>query len=66
MIRGQETMNVFIKDLVAAFQLTSPTILYDNDDEIPDICYTSQRVLCLSSSDPQEMADRESGNGGML
>ena len=47
---GQETMDVFIYDLVSTFQLTSPTILFDNDDEIPEICYDSQWVLCLSSN----------------
>ena len=49
-VNGEEAMDVFINDLVATFQLTSPTILYDNDDEIPEICYASQWVLCLSSN----------------
>ena len=44
-------MNPFIFDLVSTFQLTSPTILYDNDAEIPEICYDSQWVLCLSSNE---------------
>ena len=48
---GQEKMNVFIKDLVATFQLSSPTIIYDNDDEIPEICFDSQWALCLSSNE---------------
>ena len=73
-VSGQETMDVFINDLVATFQLASPTILYDNDDEIPEICYEAQWVLCLSSSqherDLKELQDnpksnRESGNEGV-
>ena len=73
-VNGQEEMDVFINDLVATFQLTSPTILYDNDDEIPEICYESQWVLCLSSSqherDLKELQDnpksnRESENDGI-
>ena len=41
-------MDIFIKDLVATFQFTSPTILYD--EEVPEICYTSQWLLCLSTN----------------
>ena len=74
-VDGQEPMDVFINDLVATFQLTSPTILYDNDDAIPEICYASQWVFCLSlnqhESDVKEFpvnpkSSREIENGGML
>ena len=70
-VNGQEAMDFFINDLVATFQLASPTILYDN--EIPEICYDSQWVLCLSSNlherDLKEIQDniksyRESENDG--
>ena len=60
-VSGQETMDFFINDLVASFRLSSPTIIYDNDDEIPNSCYDSQWVLCLSSNlhidkgDPEEI-----------
>ena len=72
-VNGQETIDIFLNDLVDTFKLTSPTILYENDDEIPEICYASQWVLCLSSkqheSDLKENTDnpesyRESGNDG--
>ena len=49
-INGEETMDAFINDLVTTFKLVSPTILYNNDYEIPEICYASQWVLCLSSN----------------
>ena len=65
-VNGQETMDIFIKDLVATFQLNSPTIIYDKDDEIPEICYDSHWVLCLSSTNPIQLANRESENEGML
>ena len=51
-VNGQGTMDIFINDLVATFQLTSPTILYD--EEVPETCYTSQWVLCLSTNQPIE------------
>ena len=47
-VNGQEAMDFFINDLVATFQLTSPTILYNNNDDMPDICFDSPWVLCLS------------------
>ena len=73
-VNGQETMNPFIFDLVATFQLTSPTILHEYDDGIPEICYSSNWVLCLSSNqnegDLKGLPDyresyKDSGNAGM-
>ena len=62
-VNGEDTISSFIKDMMAAFQLTSPTIVYGGD-EAPDICYTDQWVLCLSSqvtqshqSNPKELAN---------
>ena len=53
-VNGQGTMHVFINDLIATFQATfqlaSPTIIYDSNEGVPEICYASQWVLCLSSS----------------
>ena len=43
----RETTSIFIRDIMTKFQLTSPTILYDKDEEAPEICYTEQWVLCL-------------------
>ena len=34
--------------MMATFCLSSTTIVYDGD-EVPDICYTDQWVLCISS-----------------
>ena len=27
--------------------MTSPTIIYNSAEEVPDICYTNQWLLCL-------------------
>ena len=73
-VSGQHAMDSFINDLVTTFQLSSPTIIYENEDEIPEICYDSQWVLCLPSIqheiDMNELPDdpesyRESQNDGM-
>ena len=59
-VNGEDTISSFIRDMLATFELTSPTIVYGGD-EAPDICYTDQWVLCLSSqvtqSDPKEFAN---------
>ena len=59
-VNGEDTISSFIKDMMATFQLTSPTIVYGGD-EAPDICYTDQWVLCLSSqvtqNDLKELAN---------
>ena len=45
---GEETMGPFMRDVVNAFQLTSPTIVYDSNQEAPEIC-SDQWILCLPS-----------------
>ena len=45
---GKEVISSFIEDVMATFRLKSPTIVYDSD-EAPEICYTDQWVLCMSS-----------------
>ena len=62
-VNGEDTISSFIRDMMATFQLASPTIVYGKD-EAPDICYTYQWVLCLSSqvtqshqSNPKELAN---------
>ena len=47
MVNGEATNNIFLKDIISTFRLTSPTVVYNSDEEAPDICYTNQRVLCL-------------------
>ena len=72
---GEETMNVFIRDVLSTFRLTSPTIIYDGNDVAPEVCYSHQWVLCLPSkilqSDPKELTnntenDEELVKDGML
>ena len=59
-VNGEDTISSFIRDMMATFQVASPTVVYDGD-EAPDICYTDQWVLCLSSqvtqSDRKELAN---------
>ena len=47
-VNGEKIPDRFLRDLIATFQLAMPTIVYDTD-EPPEICYTDQWVLCLSS-----------------
>ena len=62
-VNGEETISSFMRDMMADFQLYSPTIVYEGD-EAPEICYTDQWVLCLSShsqfteNDPKVAANR--------
>ena len=72
-VNGEEELDVFIIDIVATFQLTSPTIIFDGED-ITEICYTYPWLLCLLSNqpedDPNELqynaeSHRESENDGM-
>ena len=59
-VNGEETISNFIRDVMASFRLTSPTIVY-GIDEAPEICYTDPWVLCLSSqiteSDEKELSN---------
>ena len=48
MVNAEDTMSGFVRDMMSTFHLSSPTIVYDGD-EVPDICYTDQWVLCISS-----------------
>ena len=47
-VTGEERISSFVRDVMATFRLTSPTIVYDSD-EAPEICYADQWVLCMSS-----------------
>ena len=48
MVNAEDTISSFIRDMMTNFHLSSPTIVYDSD-EVPEICYTDQWVLCISS-----------------
>ena len=48
MVNAEDTISGFVRDMMATFRLSSPTIVYDGD-EAPEICYTDQWVLCVSS-----------------
>ena len=48
MVNAEDTISSFIRDMMTTFHLSSPTIVYDGD-EVPEICYTDQWVLCVSS-----------------
>ena len=52
-VNGDDNIDSFLRDLISTFQLTSPAIVYDTD-EPPEICYTDEWVLCLSSKDPPQ------------
>ena len=47
--REENNTNMFLLDIITTFRLTSPTIVYNEDEEAPDICYSAQWVLCLHS-----------------
>ena len=61
-VNGEEDLEVFIMDIAATFQLTSPTIIFDHED-FPDVCYTSPWLLCLPSNQP-EIDPKELPNNG--
>ena len=72
-VNGEEELDVFINDIAATFQLSSPTIIFDGED-VPEVCYTSPWLLCLPSNQPEidlkELPNnpesyRESQNDGM-
>ena len=64
-VTGEERISSFVRDVMATFRLTSPTIVYDSD-EAPEICYTDQWVLCMSSesSGDQETDPNEATEDG--
>ena len=61
---GEEMMNIFIRDVLSTFRLTSPTIIYDGNDIAPEVCYSHQWVLCLPSK--VIPSDEELVKDGML
>ena len=52
-----DDLDLFVKDLVTEFKMRRPTILLD--DELPELCFTHQWMLCLSAAAanlPKEMS----------
>ena len=77
-VNGEEKLDVFLRDIIDTFRLTSPTIVYDSDEEAPEICYTDPWVLCLHPGLPswypedsttmlanESESDKELENDGM-
>ena len=62
-VNGQEIIDVFISELVATLQLKSPTVVYDSDEGVPEICYSSPWILCLSSEQPGELVNDSESYG---
>ena len=61
---GEELMNGFIQDIISTFKLRSPTIIFDND-EVPQICYADQRVLCLMIKEKEQILGADNNETGM-
>ena len=51
-VNGEGNISSLIKDIMITFRLTSPTIVYDNNEAAPEICYSDQWVLCLQAGVP--------------
>ena len=60
--KGEEAMNIFIKDLIDTFKLASPAILYNSDEGIPEICYSSHWILCMPSNQHDGSGEGKSPN----
>ena len=68
--REENNTNMFLLDIITTFRLTSPTIVYNEDEEAPDICYSAKWVLCLHSGlmswypedDAKKMVDNSTGD----
>ena len=64
-VNGEDAFSNFIKDVMAAFQLTLPTIVYDSE-EPPEICFNSQWVLCMQLQYEEQTDSEELANKGKL
>ena len=47
MANGEDTINAFIRDIMATFQLHFPTIIYEGEEAL-EICFSDQWTHCLS------------------
>ena len=61
-VNGEEKLDVFLRDIIDTFRLTSPTIVYDSDEEAPEICYTDPWVLCLHPGLPSGYQEDDTKN----
>ena len=59
---GKETMGPFMRDVINTFQLKSPTIVYDSNEEAPEIC-SDQWILCLPSENFAVNCDCQDSKG---
>ena len=58
MAYGEETLNIFISDIISTFQLNLPALIFGGE-EAPAICYSDQLVHCLSSDEyAEDIANR--------
>ena len=64
-VNGKDAISNFIKDVMAAFQLTSTTVVYDSE-EPPEICFNSQWVLCMQLQYEEQTDSEELANKGKL
>ena len=46
---GENNANTFLQDIITTFRLTSPTIVYNEDEEAPNVCHSAKWSLCLHS-----------------
>ena len=46
---GENNANTFLQDIITTFRLTSPTIVYNEDEEAPNVCHSAKWSLCLPS-----------------
>ena len=69
-ISGEKIANMFLQDIITTFRLTSAIIVYNKDEEAPDVCYSAEWVLCLHSGltswypedDARNMVDDSTGD----
>ena len=51
-VRSEDTLSIFIADVISKWGLVSPTIIYQGD--APEICFQKQ-MLCLDQEDEESM-----------
>ena len=51
-VSGKPEEDQFIEDLIRSYKLTAPTVILS--DELPDLCFDINLVLCLSTSQHDE------------
>lgn len=46
--KGGKIANMFLQDIITTFRLTSAIIVYNKDEEAPDICYSAELNGCCA------------------